>query len=381
VSASRGHGIVHILLIRLRLLGDVVFTTPAIRAIRRRFPDARLAYLVEPDAAPVVRSNPHLDDVIVSPRRDGIARLTEDLAVAGRLRAARYDAVIDFHGGPRSSWLCLASGAPLRIGYAVAGRRWIYTRAVARPRELRARHSVRNQWDLLAALDESFQQPPDPTADATEMAEEPAAAAAVEARLRDVGIERTHRLIVVHVSAGNPFRRWPLDGFVDTIAELARADERRRFVVTAGPSEGGTSHRVLQLVRERLGPGGRHAVAAVDELDLAALRALIARAWLFIGGDSGPLHVASTTTTPIVGLYGPTLPARSAPWRNPDLVSEAIELPDLACRPCDQRRCEPGDFRCLTHLAPRLVSAAAERALARAQQPPTLVTPARGRAS
>jgi ADP-heptose:LPS heptosyltransferase len=78
------------------------------------------------------------------------------------------------------------------------------------------------------------------------------------------------------------------------------------------------------------------------------------------------LHVASTTRVPIVGLFGPTLAARSAPWRAPELVTESIELSDLACRPCDQRRCEPGDFRCLGWIGPGAVAAAAERALKRA---------------
>jgi ADP-heptose:LPS heptosyltransferase len=84
---------------------------------------------------------------------------------------------------------------------------------------------------------------------------------------------------------------------------------------------------------------------------------------LFVGGDSGPLHVAATTTTPIVGLFGPTLAARSAPWRAPQLVTASIEPDPLACRPCDQRRCTPGDFRCLTGLDAARVIEAAERAL------------------
>jgi ADP-heptose:LPS heptosyltransferase len=67
---------------------------------------------------------------------------------------------------------------------------------------------------------------------------------------------------------------------------------------------------------------------------------------------------------PIVGLYGPTLPARSAPWRDPAIASAAIEIEGLPCRPCDQRVCAPGDFRCLTHLTPDGVVAAAERLLA-----------------
>jgi ADP-heptose:LPS heptosyltransferase len=84
---------------------------------------------------------------------------------------------------------------------------------------------------------------------------------------------------------------------------------------------------------------------------------------LYIGGDSGPLHVAATSRVPIVGLFGPTLPVRSAPWRAPELIAEAVEARDLPCRPCDQRVCAPGDFRCLAWVKPPDVIAAAERAL------------------
>ena len=105
-----------ILLIRLRLIGDVVFTTPIPRALKRAFPDAHLTYLVEPEAAAVVAGNPHLDEVIVVPRPRGIARVLVDLRLARRLRRAQYDLVIDMHGGPRSAWLAWLSRAPRRIG-------------------------------------------------------------------------------------------------------------------------------------------------------------------------------------------------------------------------------------------------------------------------
>jgi ADP-heptose:LPS heptosyltransferase len=107
----------------------------------------------------------------------------------------------------------------------------------------------------------------------------------------------------------------------------------------------------------------RGRVLACGEFSLAELRALADRAALYIGGDSGPLHVASTSHVPIVGLYGPTLPQRSAPWRAPIWPVESVEIEGLECRPCDQRRCLPGDFRCLTWITPAQVIDASERAL------------------
>src|SRR4051812_30599765 len=174
-----------ILLVRLRQIGDVVFTTPAVHALRHRFPDAHLSYIVEPAAAPVVVNNPHLNDVIVAPRRRGVRGVLDDLALGRRLRAQRYDLAIDFHGGPRASLLTWLSGAPQRLGYEIAGRSWMYTRRVARPRALRPRHSVENQWDLLAPLGVA---PADPAAFPMEMPADPRVMADVSERLARAGL-------------------------------------------------------------------------------------------------------------------------------------------------------------------------------------------------
>ena len=160
---------VKILLIRLRLIGDVVFTTPLVGALKRTFPDSRLTYLVEREAAPVVAGNPNLADVIIISRTRGWARLRDDVALARRLRAQRFDVVLDLHGGPRSSWLTWATGAPQRIGYDIPGRGWQYTRKVHRPRGLQPRHSVANQWELLSAIDGWPGTAADPARNPTEM--------------------------------------------------------------------------------------------------------------------------------------------------------------------------------------------------------------------
>jgi lipopolysaccharide heptosyltransferase II len=354
---------VNILLIRLRLIGDVVFTTPVIRALARRFPEARLTYLVEKEAEPVVRGNPHLDEVIVVPRTRGLARVLSDVRLALALRRRRFDLVIDLHSGPRSGWLTLATGAPQRVGYEVQGRSWIYTRAVARPRELRPRHSVVNQWDLLEAVEGWPGDAPDPARDAVEMAPDPAAERRVGERLAAAGVQPRHELIVVHVSAGNPFRRWPEPAFTELVTALAAASPERRLILSSGPSDREAAGRIVREARRALGPDRGARVLEFGDFDLAELRALVTRSRVFIGGDTGPLHVAATTRTPIVGLYGPTLPERSAPWRDRSIPAEAVDIAGLPCRPCEQRVCEPGDFRCLTTVKPADVILAAEHVM------------------
>jgi lipopolysaccharide heptosyltransferase II len=340
---------VKILLVRLRLIGDVVFTTPVIGALRRRYPDAHLTYLVEHAAAPVVSSHPGLDVVRQVSHSRGWQRVRDDLALARELRAARFDVAIDLHGGPRSGWLTWASRAPVRVGYDVAGRGWMYTRIVHRPRELRPRHSVVNQWDLLGAVDAAFADPPDPDRDRVAMPVTAEAASAVAARLAGYGVATDEVVAVLHVSAGNPFRRWPEASFAALASGLATSPRRPWVLVTSGPSDHEAAARVVARARTIAAVHGPRILDA-EGLTLVELRALMDRASLFVGGDSGPLHIAATSDVPVVGLYGPTLPARSAPWRPRHVPTIAVDAGELPCRPCDQRECEPGDFRCLTHI-------------------------------
>ena len=350
-----------ILLVRLRQIGDVVFTTPTFAALTTRFPSAQLTYVVEPSGAPVVVGNPHLADVIVAPRLSGLRGLRHDIALGRRLARAQFDIAIDFHGGPRASLLTWLSRAPRRVGYEIAGRSWMYTDRVPRPRELRARHSVENQWDLLTPLGVP---PPTREQNPVTMPLDQATASRVQQRLAAQGVSDTTTIVVMHVSAGNPFRRWPLDSFVQVAVSLAEIASTIRVLVTSGPSEADAARQVIDTARSRLPETSREQVLECGEFSLQELRALTEIAALYIGGDSGPMHVASTSRVPMVSLYGPTLPARSEPWRG-GAPAAGIEVHGLPCRPCDQRVCAPGDFRCLTRIAPTEVIEAAARLLRR----------------
>jgi ADP-heptose:LPS heptosyltransferase len=351
---------VKILLIRLRLIGDVVLTTPAVAALRQAFPGARLSYLVEPVAAPVVEHNPHLDEIIVAERPRGVARVVYDVSLARRLRRKQFDIVIDFHGGPRSAWLTRATGAATRIGYGLPGRSWAYTHRLPWTRALvPPRHSVLNQSDLLRPLGITA---PAPGAPAVEMADDAAATASVAGRLDRAGMPHDARLALIHVSASSPFRRWPAERFADVAARLLTEHADLRVAFTAGPAERALQEQITDLAERRAGlDAGR--LLRLQDVGLAELRALIQRAAVYIGGDSGPLHIAATTRTPIVALFGPTVAERSLPWRDPQVATVAVDAGSLPCRPCDQRQCVPGDFRCLTHIEVHQVAAAASTLL------------------
>ena len=134
-------------------------------------------------------------------------------------------------------------------------------------------------------------------------------------------------------------------------------------MLSSGPSDREAANRIAAAARQALAAAAAR-IVDFGEFDLAELRALVARSRLFVGGDTGPLHIAATTATPIVGIYGPTNQSRSAPWRTRGIRTESVEVAGLPCRPCDQRICEPGDFRCLTTLsAGRRSCRRAERAM------------------
>ena len=192
----------------------------------------------------------------------------------------------------------------------------MYTEVVPRPADLRPRHSVENQWDLLAHLGRPLpagaRPGPPPRPDGRIRR---GRGRRSQRRLADAGVGPAHRLVVVHVSAGNPFRRWPAGHFVELAVQLAANDPDRRIILTSGPSEAEAARAIVEHARRaaRCRIGDR--IRTGDEYSLAELRSLVARAAVYVGGDSGPLHVAATSDVPIVGLYGPTLPVRSAPWR------------------------------------------------------------------
>ena len=355
----RGHGrtlIQKILLIRLRLIGDVVFTTPAIAALRQQYPRATISYLVERAAAPVVEGNPHLDNVIVADRPRGWRRVVYDLALARRLRRERFDLVIDFHGGPRSAWLTRFTGAARRIGYDLPGRFRAYTERVPwTPSLVPPRHSVDNQNDLLKPLGITIQTFGNP---AVEMPLAAEAADRVRQRLHQAGLPESSRLAVIHASASSPFRRWPAERFAQLAANLVQSREDVHVVFTSGPSEQSLHAQLTTMAQQMAGASGDRVLQCHD-FDLRELRAVVDRAAVYIGGDSGPLHIASTTRTPIVALFGPTVAERSLPWRDSSIGAIAVDAGPLSCRPCDQRQCVHGDFRCLTGITVDRVASAA----------------------
>lgn len=311
-----------ILLVRLSAVGDVVNTLPAITALRTAFPRAHLAFVVEDKAQDVVVGHPDLDDVIVFPRKRWrvafrriggvLPALREVRAYARGLRRARFDVVLDFQGNLKSGLHVFCTRATRRIGFARGHEKELnrfFTREHVVPRAVRQSRVDKN-LDLLAVLDvertpAKFRLPRSSESEAR-----------VASFLRSIGCERD-AFVLVHpgTSAYGRAKRWPLERF----AELARAIEREwslPTIVAWGPGERALAESIVAQGPARL---------ALETKSLLDLAELLRAAKLYVGADSGPLHLAAAVGTPSVALFGPKDPAIYAPY-NPR--SAVVHHPD-----------------------------------------------------
>ncbi|MCH2187978.1 glycosyltransferase family 9 protein [Myxococcota bacterium] len=323
-----------ILVIRLGALGDVARTMPAVARLAKLYPDARISWLVEPAAQPLVNLGPAVDEVLVFPRdrfvravRRGhfLQLVSEARQVARTLREGQFDLVIDFHGLLKSGILSLLTRAPIRVAWAAPtgreGSQWAAThRAKMHPGRW-SRHE-RNAA-LVSYLGDSggagsdFQGSNDA---GIRVDPEASAALRTELSMRGAGV-------VLHPgsSRGTPYKRWPVSHFV-ALARALRQASGRPCLITSGPD------RVEQDIAHRIAEeSGSSAEIAPGNGTVAELVALLTEAPLVVAGDSGPLQLAAVLGTPVVQILGPTDPVENAP--HPRAPSRVLRVPP-PCSPC-----------------------------------------------
>jgi lipopolysaccharide heptosyltransferase II len=324
-----------ILLVRLRRIGDVVMTSPAITALKKSLPHASLTYIVEEPYRRLVEGNPRLDRVISLPADQG---LLDFLGFIRNLRRVKYDALIDFHGGPRASRIAFLARARVKVGYKLKYKNFIYDIRLPRSRKGGYFHSVENHLNLVKALGIAVLEPPPlelPPA-------RPEEKKRIDAYWAENDLERT-KAVIFHIGAGNAFRDWGAQNLA-TLAGLLAGRSGVRIILVGSAGDKARQGEILAAVRQPV-------LSLVAELNLIELLELLGRATLFVGPDSGPMHIAAAAGTPIVALFGPTLPENFGPWQ----AKATLIARDLDCRPCRQRRCIMNDFRCLRSIRPEEV--------------------------
>lgn len=325
-----------VLIVRLSAMGDIVHTAPVAVALRRARPDARIDWLVDRRYRAALDLIP-VADTIVAIDPSGPWRSTVG-AVRG-LRAEGYDVVLDAQGLLKSAVVARLAGGARTIGFArpwlrepAAGR--FYTESVD---ATGAVHVARRNLCLLRALgidDDRIEMPAPVTA--STVAEE------LTARVGP-------RFGLLSAGAGWPNKQWPPDR-LGRVAQAIFARHGLPWVAAWGPGE--------RPLAERVADAASGAVVVAPETTVGDLMALARRAAVVLAGDTGPIHLAAAAGTPVVGIYGPTDPARNGPWSPSDITISRFG----ECRCHYQRRCTSGAW-CLDSVTVDEVVAAVERRL------------------
>ena len=351
-SDLRSREFQRILLIKPSSLGDVVHALPVLHGLRRRYPNARIDWLISSSLAPLLEGHDELDELVLFDRRNyGRIAFSPRVAVefvrfVRRLRAGRYDLVIDLQGLFRTGFLARASGAPIRIGFADAreGASFFYNHhSPSVPAET---HAVDRNYSVARLL--GFDDVPIEfhipltDGDRTE----------ADRLLRKAGFDDA-RLVAVVPGARWETKVWLPERFTETIDEL-QAGHDVRCVLLGGPDETARCAQIAAACRDA-------PINLVGQTSLRILAAVLAKTDAVLCHDSGAMHVAVALDRPVVCLIGPTNPARTGPYRRPN---DVVRL-DLECAPCYLRNLSQCrfDHRCMKELETARVVEAVRRRL------------------
>lgn len=340
-------------------MGDVVHALPAAAALRRRFPRAHLAWLVDQRFAAIVRGCRAVDEVIAAPAlplpagwpRPDLTRATLQYSLAPQLRREHFDLVVDLQGLFRTGVLAAATGARRRVGFANAreGAPIFYTHRHRIGREL---HAVDRCLQLVATLSgdtpDILSSPPPPVR--FDLHPGTAARAMAADQLKNIGLNESQPYVVFCPRSANPYKEWPPDRFAQLAQQLWQ--HRRLPVLLIGAKADRT---IARSIADRAGAGSFVLTGTALEVSMA----LIAASAGMVANDSGPLHLAVALGVPVVGIYGPTNPARTGPYGRP----QSVVRDNSNCPVCHRPRWRIPGHTCLTDLSVDRVLEAVNAAL------------------
>ena len=326
-------------------VGDAIMALPALRAVRARFPEANIAIVARPYVADIYRGQKICDELIPYDLSATHKGLPERARLAQQLRAQKFDVALLLQNAFDAAWLAWRAGIPERIGYARDGRSLLLTRKIAVPKP--GEIPPHEQFYYLELLRRAgwIDSLPGESFITLDVAQEHRRQA--EETLSSAGARRKvpHIAIGAGASYGSA-KCWPPDrfaGFVNLFRHHTDAD-----VILFGTA---AEQKVADAIAAGIeGPS----ISLVGKTAIADLPALLSHCQLFVGNDSGAMHVAAAVGLPVVAIFGPTDPHGTAPLTPRCTVVQQKPY----CSPCFLRRC-PIDHRCMTSVAPESVEAAA----------------------
>lgn len=332
----------NVLLVRFSSIGDLILTTPLLRAIRERHPAGRITFVVREDMADTLRNNPRIDQLITWRRGSSLPDL------ARRLRAQRWTHRLDLHNSLRSHLLRRLVGGRW-TSYAKHRLRRKLLIVTRGKRGGHLGHVAERYFAAARDLDVTLDgKPPEFFTTST-------ADAAAAAFLAQRGLGRDRPLVALAPGAAHFTKRWPPHQWIALARQLAGTHD---IVIVGGRAERDIATVIAAAAGDR-------AVSAAGQYPLDGTAALLKRAVSLVAGDTGVLHLATAVGTPVVGLYGPTIEAFGYfPYAAPAVTLQH----QLGCRPCSSQGgpvCPLGHHDCLVKMMPEEVLAAVETLAAR----------------
>ena len=334
-----------VLIVRLGAIGDVVNALVLATALKRHAPSIEIGWAVHPLARPLVEGHPAIDRVHVWERGRGIAGARE---IVGALRRERYDLAVDLQRITKSALLARLSGAPRVLGYDRRRAKelsWLWTKERIGPGPAHA-HMVEQYLEFARHLGvpepvAELALPPDAEADSW-----------AQERLAELGGPP----VLLGVGASKPANRWPPERFGRLAVDLER-ELGHPVCLVGGPGDGPAAERALAAA----GPDSSRIRNLVGGTTLRQLTALLGHAALFVGCDTGPMHLAVASGAPTLALFGPADPRRTGPWGERHRVVRTAP----PCAPCNRKHCNQPRHACMEDIAPRDVLAATRTLLGR----------------
>ncbi|PKN35567.1 MAG: lipopolysaccharide heptosyltransferase II [Deltaproteobacteria bacterium HGW-Deltaproteobacteria-19] len=340
----------NILLVKLSSIGDVVHTLPSLAALRNRYPEAHITWVVEEESLDIIQGNPKIDRILVSGRKRWARRLKEGRDIGETLGEIRrflrelrdrpYDVVIDFMGLLKSAILVFASRGRQKLGYDSMQEMSALFYNEKIPEDM-GKHAVDRYLDFARHLGA---QPAEPEF-YLYIPEESRIRA--EALLRDGGVDPESPFAVLSpMSYAGETRLWEDDRFA-ALGDRIRQELGWPTVIT-GHESGGRIGRIAAAM-------GTKALNLENRTTLKELAHLYHRAAVVVTPDSGPMHIAAAVGTPVVALFGASDPARTGPYGKIHTVIRA----DLPCSPCFKKTCDTR--QCMKDISVNMVLDAVRR--------------------
>ena len=319
-------------------LGDAVMCEPALRGLRRLFPDAQIALLVKPAVADLFTGHPALTRVLTYDSKGCHAGLFGKWALAEQLRRQSFDLALLFQNAFEAAFLTFLAGVPRRYGYATDGRSLLLSNPVAVPDRRALTHQVRYYWDLLKPLGLTGDPP------APELVVSPEEEQAMAGRLAQGGL--TANDVVVGINPGSTYggaKRWLPERYAEATERLCRTIRESRNQQVGVVIFGAKGEE--QLGREIAARLSSPSLVLSGATTIRELMAALKRCAVLLTNDTGPMHIASAFQVPLVAIFGPT------DWRttSPFGSAHAIVRQPVDCAPCLLREC-PIDHRCMTRV-------------------------------